>query len=158
MGGSVSLEGKPSLPYCCIDIGHNVSASDLYACELTGREKEIVRITWDKLVERSEEMSVTLFLRIFELIPYTKQFFPFRDFVGDDLVKHPYFKGHGMRFINALRMAVLNMNAKEVGPVTQRFSLLIIIGCPNYILILNFITIFIFVEPHGGLKLLWMKF
>jgi hypothetical protein len=63
----------------------------------------------------SGEISVDIFLRIFELVPYAKQFFPFRDEAEDALLKHPYFKGHAKRFFNALRMTVENLDAWEVG-------------------------------------------
>jgi hypothetical protein len=82
--------------------------------ELTAVEKDNVRTTWAKLAERPDEISLDIFLRIFELIPKAKEFFPFRDAAGEALVEHPYLKAHAMRFFNAVGMTVLNLDAWEV--------------------------------------------
>ncbi len=81
---------------------------------LTEAEKQIIYTTWAKLEPQADQIGVDIYLRIFELIPVAKQFFPFRDAVGEDLVKHPYFKGHTKRFFNAICMAVFNLEALEV--------------------------------------------
>ena len=82
--------------------------------ELTEKEKLIIRSSWEKLSLRTDDISVDIFLHIFQVRPDVKRFFPFKNAVGDALVNHPHFKGHAMRFINAIKMAVLNLDAWEV--------------------------------------------
>ena len=40
-----------------------------------------------------------IFLRIFEQKPECKSLFPFKNYWGDDLTKHPVFSAHAHRFI-----------------------------------------------------------
>jgi len=109
MGGTVSYKGRALL-----NCGSRKDKMENDQYDLTDREKELVRSTWIRLMERANEVSIDIFLRIFEKIPQAKQFFPFKNAVGDALLKHPYFKGHAMRFFNAVRMTVLNLDAWEV--------------------------------------------
>ena len=81
--------------------------------ELTDKEKDIIRTTWAKLSE-IDTIGVDIFMRIFELIPEVKQFFPFKHAVGDALIHHPVLKSHAMRFFNAIGMTVHNLDAWEV--------------------------------------------
>ncbi len=48
------------------------------------------------------------------MIPVSKQFFPFCDAVGEELLNNPYFKGHTKRFFNAIRMVVFDLEALDV--------------------------------------------
>lgn len=82
--------------------------------DLTPKEKELVRGTWDILSQKRQHVACEIFLRIFELEPATKQLFPFRNAVGEALIKHPMFKGHATRFINAVHSTVNNLDAWEV--------------------------------------------
>ena len=93
----------------------NVTKPDSDQYELTEKEKKLVRATWAKLADKSNEVSVGIFLRIFDLIPHAKELFPFKNAVGDALMEHPYLKGHAMRFFNAVGMTVVNLDALEVG-------------------------------------------
>ena len=82
--------------------------------ELTEKENELVRTTWDVLSEQKDMVSVDIFMWICESIPQAKELFPFKNAVGEALVEHPYLKGHAMRFFNAIGMTVLNLDAWQV--------------------------------------------
>ncbi len=82
--------------------------------QLTETEIRIIQTTWAKLEPQADQIGVDIYLKIFEMVPVAKQLFPFRDAVGEELLKHPYFKGHTKRFFNAIRMAVFNLEALEV--------------------------------------------
>ena len=107
MGGNISIRdcstGEKDQPELMAD-----------QYELTEKEKELVRTTWAVLSEQKDTVSVDIFMRIFELIPQAKEFFPFKNAIGEALVEHPYLKGHAMRFFNAIRMTVLNLDAWQV--------------------------------------------
>ncbi len=103
MAGTVSQTTKSGADETCLD-------SD----QLTEHEKQIIHNIWPKLEPQADQIGIDIYFKIFEMIPVSKQFFPFRDAVGDDLLKNPYFKGHTKRFFNAIRMAVFNLEALDV--------------------------------------------
>ncbi len=89
--------------------------------QLTEHEKQIIHNTWPKLEPQADQIGMDIYFKIFEMIPVSKQFFPFRDAVGEELLNDPYFKGHTKRFFNAIRMAVFNLEALDV---SSQFSFL----------------------------------
>ena len=60
-----------------------------------------------------------IFLCIFNKNPSVKQLFPFRDAWGDDLILHPQFIAHTLRFMAVIRSAVRSVDSLEegIGPV-----------------------------------------
>jgi hypothetical protein len=108
MGGNVSTKSETIKNDGIID-------SDLHDIRtFSDEEKHVIRSTWKVLSSQTDTLATDIFLRIFELRPEIKDFFPFRTATGDALVQHPYFRGHSMRFINAVSMTVLNLGAWEV--------------------------------------------
>ena len=73
-----------------------------------------MRSSWAALEPHASRLSADIFLRIFELRPDVKRFFPFREEVGEALVRNSHFKGHAMRFINAIRMSLSNLDALDL--------------------------------------------
>ncbi|KAK3096804.1 hypothetical protein FSP39_003494 [Pinctada imbricata] len=77
------------------------------------RDKQLVRRTWRLMAVDLAGNGSKVFLRIFELRPELKQLFPFRDVIGDELMKNPTFKGHASRFMQAVGAAVDNIDDWE---------------------------------------------
>ena len=74
----------------------------------------LLRRTWPSLTDDPIGLGGKIFLHIFKERPTTKELFPFRKETGEDLLRHPQFKGHSKRFIHAVQTTIQNLDALEV--------------------------------------------
>ena len=79
----------------------------------TDRQKLIVRKTWKILATDLTGRGTKVFMKIFELNPYVKSIFPFKNIDGEELLLDTSFKGHASRFMNAVGAVVDNLNNLE---------------------------------------------
>ena len=86
---------------------------------LTKEQVLLINESWIKITPYLSNIGKQIFLRIFEKKPESKLLFPFRDYWGDDLVKHPVFSAHAHRFLKTLEQAVKHASTIErsVAPV-----------------------------------------
>ena len=80
----------------------------------TDYQKVLLRKTWVFLEEDAQEKGIRVFARIFYLCPSAKQLFPFRNKEGEELLRHPLFRGHGMRFMKAVGGTIHNIDTLDL--------------------------------------------
>lgn len=80
----------------------------------SNHQKKVLRRTWTLLQNDLGSKGVKIFLRIFQLCPDAKSLFPFRHAEGDALLQHPQFKGHGLRFMKAVGVAIDNLDTLDI--------------------------------------------
>ena len=80
----------------------------------TENEKVILRGTWSVLEQDMNDTGARVFARIFTLSPEAKQLFPFKEVEGEELLRHPLFRGHGLRFMTAVGGTVNQLDALDL--------------------------------------------
>lgn len=73
---------------------------------LSVTEREAIRSTWATMESNMSYVGKQIFLCIFDQNPKVKSLFPFRDAWGDDLIFHPQFVAHTLRFMAVVKKAV----------------------------------------------------
>ena len=102
--GTGNIEGLSTLAY----------SSD-HGAILTVYQRELIRTTWADMEENLATIGKQIFLCIFDQNHTVKNLFPFRDFWGDDLIRHPQFTAHTTRFMGVVQQAVGSMDNLEGG-------------------------------------------
>jgi len=94
------------------------SADDLLSLqniELTEQQKKVIIKNWTYLSSDLSGRGSRIFLLIFGRNPLIKSIFSFGHLDGDELVCDPRFKGHALRFMQAVGVVVDNIdNYNEV--------------------------------------------
>ena len=80
----------------------------------TTQQKVELRRTWKMLSPDLCEHGVRVFTHIFKMCPEAKQLFPFRNTTDEDLLKHPQFRSHGLRFMKVIGVAIDNLDTLDM--------------------------------------------
>ena len=79
-------------------------------CDLTDKDRQIVKATWSYMTKDLAENGLQVFLRIFELSPDVKKLFHVEDVRHSELSRNQAIRAHGQRFILAIGAAVYCLN------------------------------------------------
>ena len=106
-------------------VDNDISTNDiLVEPKTTDVDIQLVRDSWKTISKHMDQCGVSIFLKIFEDRPSTKQLFPFRDKNGDELLSDILFQMHAKRFMQAIGTMVDHAE----GPELVLFPILIQLG------------------------------
>lgn len=81
---------------------------------LTGKERNLITKSWNKIMQQPTQNGILFFMRLFEIQPKHQSAFPFRDIATKDLPNNNMFKAHVNSVMYSISSIVSNLRDEEL--------------------------------------------
>ena len=110
------------MTYTGIKHKQTITACDIPANNaraFTDQEKYYIKKTWKVVSNNMPGVGAKIFEKIFQLNPFVKQIFPFRELSGEEMTRDSRFRGHAFLFMQAVGASVDNIDKLDqvMGPL-----------------------------------------